>query len=409
MANSILTIDMITREAVQLWRNSNAFIRNVDRQYDDQFARSGAKIGQNLRVRLPNDFTVRKGPAASVQDTSEQSVTLAMSTQAGVDVAFNTQERTLSLDDYSERILAPAVNNTAGQVAVDVMSGTEGGTGNGGAANYVQNVDGSGNLISPTADTYLAAGAVLDLNSAPMGMRKVVNNPVTEARMVSSLTGLLNPMDDISRQYATGHMYTGLGFEWLRDQTAITHLSGTFTAGTVNGANQTGTTLVTNAITGTLKMGDIISIVNVNAVNRITKQSTGQVRQFVVTADVATSATSIPIYPAITPPVGGATVQYQTVNSSPANAAAISLASPANTTYRKNIVYPPQAITMVTADLVMPSKGVEEAAREVFDGISLRMLTAYVVGTDQLITRMDVLYGWLITRPEWLCVVADRV
>src|SRR5258708_27337331 len=105
MANSLLTINMITREAVRLWKNSNAFLQNVDMQYDDSFAVSGAKIGSSLKIRLPNDFTVTDGPALSVQDTSEQSTTLVMPTQRHVDAVSSPAHRTLSLADDSRRAL----------------------------------------------------------------------------------------------------------------------------------------------------------------------------------------------------------------------------------------------------------------------------------------------------------------
>src|SRR5262249_14085572 len=192
-----------------------------------------------------------------------------------------------------------------------------------------------------------------------------------------------------------------LNFAWFEDQTAIKHTTGTFSAGTVNGAGQTGLTLTVNAITGTLNKGDIITVAGVNQVNRITKISLQTPRQFVVTANVATGATQIPIYPAIVPPSGGNPVQYQTVDSSPANGAAITLAHNASETHRRNVAYAPEAVTLVTADLYTPSKGVEEAARAVFDNVSMRMLTQYVIGTDQLATRLDVLYGYAWLRPEW--------
>lgn len=404
MSNSLLTINMITREAVRLWKNSNAFIQNLDMQYDDSFARTGAKIGTSLRVRLPNDYVVRTGPALQAQDTAEQSTTLVLATQQGVDVSFNSVDMTMSLDDYSERILAPMVNNLAGSVANTIMQGVEGGV-----CNYVSNTDASGNVISPTSETYLNAGAVLSNNSGLLTDRKVVNSPRTEARVVNSLSGLFNPVADISKQYKSAKMYDALNFLWFSDQTVINHTTGTFTAGTVSGANQTGTTLTTNAITGTLTAGDIITIASVYAVNRITKVSTGELRQFVVTAAVASGATSIPIYPAIIPAAsGGGQVQYQTVTVSPANGAAISLVNKASEVYRKNIAWAPSAVTMATADLYMP-QGVAEAAREQFDGISMRMIRQYLIQTDQEPCRLDVLFGYLYTRPEWLCVVADAI
>ena len=130
MSNTLLTINMITREAVRLWVNTNSFLQHIDTQYDDQFAITGAKIGQSLRIRLPNDYTVRTGPVAQIQDTAETNTTLTLATQKGVDVSFNSVERTMSLDDYSKRILAPAVNNLVGAVAADIMNGVEGGVSN---------------------------------------------------------------------------------------------------------------------------------------------------------------------------------------------------------------------------------------------------------------------------------------
>lgn len=407
MSNTILTINQVTREAVRLWKNSNAFIQNVDMQFDSSFGVAGAKIGSQLRIRLPNDFVVTKGPALSVQDTAEQSTTLVMSTQAHVDVSFSTVDRTLSIDDYSRRVLAPMVNVLAGQVAVDIMAASEGGI-----CNFVANQDAANNLLSPIASTFLNSGATLDLNSAPIANRKIVNSPRTEARIVGALAGLLNPAPAISKQYTEGRMYDALGFIWMKDNTTILHTNGALAQGsaTVNGAGQTGLNLVVNALAAGMNQGDIITVAAVNAVNRITKQTTGELRQFAVTAAVAAGATSVPIYPAIVPPSGGQAVQYQTVTASPANGAAVNPVAglAASTQYRKNFAYSPDAVTLATADLEIPN-GVHESARAEFDGVSMRMISDYFIGTDQLITRLDVLYGYLWIRPEWACIIADIV
>jgi len=314
----------------------------------------------------------------------------------------------MKMDDYSERVLAPAINNLAGEVAASVMQGSEGGV-----CNFEANFDGSGAIIAPVATTYLNAKANLSTNSAPNMRRKVVNSPYTDARVVSSLAGLFNPNAKISEQYSSGMMRgEALGFDWMEDQTVISHETGTFTAGTVAGADQSGTTLTVNAITGTLNAGDIITIDNTFAVNRITKRSTGRLRQFAITADAGNGATSLSIYPAIIGGVdngsGGVTpVQYQTVLLPPENGAAINLVNNPGEIYTKNIGFAPEAVTMATADLILPEKGIVEGAREAFDDVSMRMITAYDVGTDQLITRLDVLWGSLWVRPEWACIVAD--
>ena len=397
--NSLLTINQITNEAVRLFTQSNAFLRTVSRQYDDQFARTGAKIGSALRIRLPNDYTVSTGPAITPQGTNEQNTTLTVATQANVPVSFGTAEKTLSLDDFSERILAPAVNRLAAYVAADLMNVA------GQSANIVANLSGS-TLSSPNATTWLTAGSALDQNLAPRSDRKIILDPVTQARTVSSLAGLFNPQVRISEQYETGIISKDtLGFDWMYHQTTQVHTVGSFSAGTVNGSGQTGSTLTVNAITGTLNQGDVITIAGVYAINRLTGASQGQLRQFVVTANVASGATSIPIYPAIVP----APAAFNTVTASPANSAAISLVMPASSQYRQNIAYYPEAFTLATADLEMPTAGVVQAARANFDGISLRMIEAYDVMSDSLITRLDILYGYAAIRPEWSAVVADIV
>lgn len=379
---------------------------NMDTQYDGSFAVDGAKIGQILRIRLPNDYVVTDGPAMSLQSTTEQYTTLEVTSQKNVAVPFTTAERTMSIDDYSEIIMAPMINNLAGKVAATVMLASEGGV-----CNFVSNVDGAGNIISPTSEQFLQANAILDDNSADGMTRRVVNDPTTDARTTTSLQGLLNPTPEISAQYRTGQMKSGLGYErWFRDQTVIKHTSGTFSAGTTTAASQTGQTIAVTT-TGTLKKGDIITFAAVNAVNRVTKQSLSTLRQFVVTADYAGGAGNISIYPAIVPadPVTGADVQYQTVDASPLNNATITMASKSGEVYRKSIAYAQKAITMATADLVLPRKAVEEAARAEYDGISMRILTDYLPGSDQLATRIDVLFGQRYIRPEWCCVVADKI
>lgn len=409
MPNSLLTIDMITRESVRLFRNSNWFLRTIGRQFDSEFGRAGAKIGQQLRIRLPNDYTLRTGPLAVPQGTNEQNTVLVLGTQMGVDVSFSSAERALSLDDYSARILAPAVNVLAGGVAVGVMQQIAQ------ASNFVQNTDSAGAMISPTAGTWLEAGAILDQNGAPRNDRFIVLDPTTQARTVTSLMGLFNPQVRISEQYVRGTISVDtLGFDWGFDQTVLMQTTGAYgTAPTVAGANQTGSMLAVTALAGPLNVGDSFTIAGVNACNRVTKANTGTLCQFVVTAPVNAGATVIPIYPPIIPPATNPSpppptvnVPFQTVMNSPAAGAAINMATPSGESYRQNFAYYAESVTLATGELELP-RGVHEAARETYDGISMRMITDYAVLSDQFITRLDILWGSLMVRPEWCVKVAD--
>lgn len=402
MANNLLTTSKITREAVALFVNYNAFIKNIIRQFDDEFGKAGNKIGSQLRIRLPNDYTVADGPAISVQDTAEQQTVLTMATQRHVDVSFTAADLLLSLDNFSERILSPMMNNLAGNVAAKIMVDNAESI-----CNISGNMSGTNAVQTPNSGTYLDAQATLAINSAPAGAQKIINSPRTEARVVQSLSGLLNPGSAVSDQYYDGVMYRALGAMWFQDQTVISHVAGTFTAGTVNGAGQTGTTLTLNAITGTLLAGDIFTIANVFAVNRVTKQNTGELRQFVATVSIATAATSITFYPAITPAVAGVAVQYQTVDASPANGAALALFTNPSVTYRKNFRFIPQMITMVTGDLPLPANKV--TARHSYSNVSMRFVKDYMISTDQEVSRLDVLFGSLTVRPEWGVVIPDVI
>lgn len=408
MANTLLTLSVITREAVRLWQNSNAFLMNISRQYDDQYAKTGAKAGTQLRIRLPNDYTVGTGATIVPQDTTEQSVTMTLATQKNVAVAFTAAEKTLALDDFSERVMAPAVNNLAGAVAADIMLGVEGGV-----SNFVANQANDLTTLAPNATTVLNGGAALDINAAGNGQRWLVADPFTMARSVGTLAGLFNPAPEISRQYRNADIKDALGFTWAKDQTVIKHQTGTLSAATVNGAGQTGQNIVTNATTGTLTKGDIITIAGVYAVNPITKQSTGSLRQFVVTAAAPSGSTSINVFPAIIGAVGGvaggASQPYMTTDSSPANGAAIALVNKAGEVYRKNIAFAPDAIQFAMADLYMPTKGVSDSARVTYDQTSMRMITQYSATTDIETTRLDVLYGYLFVRPSWAVAIGDAV
>ncbi len=404
--NNILTIGGITREAIRLWKNSNAFLEHIDRQFDKDYAVSDAKIGENLRIRLPSDYTVRTGQSVSVNTTNQVSTTLVLGTQQGVDLSFSSATLKLSLQDFSKLYLAPAINNLAGAVATAAMQMAES------VPNIVTGNISSGAVSTPGISEWAQAGAVLSLMSAPGGGRRGVLDLITQARTIASFSGLFNPTGRISKQYDSGEVQgPALGVEsWMGDQTCIIHTTATYTAQpTVNGAGQSGNTLTVNATTGAAyNVGDIITIAGVNAVNRITKVSTGQLAQFVVTAAYA-GGTTLEVYPPITPPSGSNAVQYQTVDASPASGAQISCVTASGVQYRKNVIFRPEAFTMATAALEVPAHGIVEGAAEEFDSMSMRMIRFYDGTDDQWITRLDVLYGLLAVRPEWACIVADVV
>ena len=416
MANNILTPSMITRYSIRMFLNTNYFIQNVSRQFESQFGIEGARIGAQLRIRYANQYTVTDGPGISIEDTTEQQFLVAVATQRHVDVAFTSAETTLDVDDYMERIVLPRVNALAANVALQVMTNTATAV-----RNIVANVDASNNILPITDGPIALARAILEENSAPnfgeMGMRKCVLAPRSDTRIQQALRGLLNPVESISRQYNTGMMYEALQFRLFEDQSVISHTTGTSTGGTLNAANQSGQSLTISSLSGTLNAGDIITIAGVYAVNRVNYAPLGTLAQFVVTANALATATTIQVYPPLIPPASTTPYaglpytpqQYQTVSATPASNAGFTPFANEGTTYRQNLAYAPDAITLVVAPLWIPpnEKGVIAAARHEYDRLSMRSLVCYEPSTDQPIDRLDILFGSGVPRPEWICTAAD--
>lgn len=397
MANSILTPTAVTREALRILHQKLNFVGNINRQYDDSFAKAGAKIGDSLKIRLPNQYTVRSGAVLNVQNTSETSTTLQIATQKGVDLNFSSAELTLSLDDFSKRVLDPAMAVLAANIESDAMSMYK-------DIYYQANQATITQALSFT--TLLNGMAKMDRALVPKDGR-VANLAIQNTvDLVDALKGLFQDSSAIAKQYREGMMGRTAGFDFYQNSLWSKHTSGTETAsGTiaVSGANQTGATItVTNGSSKTLKKGDVITFVGCNRVHPETKADTGELQQFVVTEDLGTSGTSLKISPAIV--TTGAT---QNVAASPTNSQAIVKVGGASGIYDVSMLYHPDAFTFATADLVMP-KGVDFAAREVLDGISMRIVRAYDINNDQLPCRIDVLYGYKTIRPELACRTASN-
>jgi len=370
--------------------------RNVNRQYDDSFAVEGAKIGSTLRIRLPDRALVTDGAALQVQDDNEQFTTLSVSSQKHIGVNFTTAELTMQLDDFAERVLKPRVSQLASSVDADVANAYKG---------IYQSV-GTPGTTPGTSAVLLAGHQKLNEMAAPMSPRYATVNPAANAGLVEGLKGLFNPTSTISRQFKTGMMGEGvLGYDEINmSQSILTHTTGTRSTtdtilvnGAVSTQGQATINLDGGTGTATINVGDVFTIAGVFSVNPQTRQSTGSLQQFTVTA-VATAAagawTNVAISPAIYTPASA----LATVSAFPADNAAVTFLGTASTSYAQNLVYQKDAIAFATADLILP-QGVDMASRQVHNGISLRIVRQYDINNDRLPCRIDVLYGYSVIRP----------
>ena len=409
MANNLITSSIITKETLRIIHNNSAFLGNVNTEFEDQFAKKGLKAGSVVNVRNPVQYTVRDGAVANIQDVNESTVPVTMEPEFGIDWSFSDYDLTLSIDEFSKRYLEPAGKRMAAELDLRIATRFYRG---------VANFAGTAGTTPSTAQAILDAAVYLDNKACPRDdSRMLALTPLANAKLVGGMSGLFNDQATQGRQLKTGMMATNLGVDFIMSQNLPTHTVGAL-GGTplVNGANQglinsgstdnpyaASTSLITDgwtaAVGNRLKRGDVFTIAGVFAVNPETKQNTGLLQQFVVTADAASDGSgnlTTVIYPAII--AGGA---YQNVNARPADNAAITvLTGSASTTYGQNIMFHRDAFTLVTADLEVPN-GMDMAEKAVYDGVSLRFVRGFDITNNRRICRFDMLAGYGLLRPEW--------
>lgn len=402
MSNTLLTIGQITREALMVLENELTFTKMCNREYSDQFARDGAKIGTSVNIRKPPRYVGRTGATFTAEGSTETSVALTLDTQFGVDLSYTSQERTTDIDDFSERFLKPAIATIANKIDYDGLQQYK----------NIYNVVGTGGTTPSTMKTYLDAGVKMDFEAAPQdGNRNVVMNPVAQATLVNADRALFSPGSTISTQYLKGKMADNSnGFNWAMDQNIAVHTVGTYVAAagavTVTTSVSTGNSIVTGGWTSgdILNKGDVITFANVYAVNPQNRQSTGQLRQFVVTAAATASgggAMTVTVSPALVFSGQGQTCTSTTASVASTSTVTILTGTSALQT-PQNLAFHRDAFTLASADLLLPASGVIEADRVKSKklGMSLRMISFYDGFNDRLNTRFDVLYGWATLRPE---------
>lgn len=409
MANTILTPSWITLEALRVLKNQLNFTRKISRKYSREFAIDGKKIGDTLQVRKPPRYIGRRGPALQVEDITQTSVPVVIDQQYGCDINFTSKDRELSIERFSEDILRPAVSTIANMADAD------------GTAQYknIANHVGLPGTTPAALLTYLQAGVALDNSACPMdGRRYLCITPQMQATIVDALKGLIEKGSAIATQYEKGKMFDAAGFSWNMDQNMQTHVVGPLGgAPQVDLAGQTGSSINTKGWTGAvaarLKRGDIITIAGVFQVNPQSRQSTGVLQTFTVTADFASDVAgkgALQISPPLTPQG-----QQQTVSASPADSANIVVfplangtsSTAASTSTPQGLAFHPDAFTFACVDLELP-RGVDMAAR-IMDpdlNISMRLVRAYDVNQDKYPCRLDLLGGWATLRQELACRIS---
>lgn len=400
MSNTLVTCSIVAKEALAILENMLGFAANVNRDWSDEFSGNqsrGYSPGQTILIKRPPRYTYRAGRVSVPQATQEVTVPLVLQ-QGGTDLNFTGLERTVSVQQFEQKVQAAVatVANEIDRQGLDVAR-----------LNAFNTIGTPGTLPNTQL---LALGAVTGVNQrldemgAPRDkQRAFIMNPALNGASIVGFAGLFNNQEKLSKQYGSGMMVDALGLAYAMDQNVAVHTNGSqAVTGTAVGAGLVGSSIVVAALTGNITRGTKVSFPGVFAVNPQSRQNTGTLAQFVVTADCLTGVTTLPISPAIIP--SGA---FQNVTSA-TTAANFTIFGAASGVYAANVAYHRDAFTLAMVPMFTPpgGKGIVDVSVQSTQGLSVKVTQFYDGVNDNYILRLDVLFGWAATYPELACLYA---
>ncbi len=399
MSNSFAVTDLVAKEALRVAHEKLQFIGTVDRQYDESFKMNGSNPhGATLRVKSANAYKRRQGSRVmDVQDQNESTQTITVATQDGVDMRFNSQELMQSVandgafDQLSKNYIVPAVSTLVAGIEGDFLAFATKATANlaGTAGSAVAN-------LTPIA----AARAKLNQSLAPKDMRAVQMDSITMASLVSGVPAYFNPAADIAQQYREGMVKRTQMADFYENEKVWTLTNTGDVAGDVSAAISSGaTSLTASNLSVAPTAGMVFTIAGVYDVHPETKAPYASLKQFVVGSGSTT--TNVVFSPALrfstTDPRQNAYIAAGSISSG-----AITFVGSLSTSYVQSLMYHPDAYQFVTGDLPMMDDA-QKCVVKKQDNLSIRVWMGSDIRNDELLMRMDILYGFAALRPEWGC------
>jgi len=401
MTNTAVTCSIVAKEALPILANMLSFASNVNRDFESEFTSNvsrGYTTGQTINIKRPPRYTYRAGRVAVPQATTETSIPLTLS-QGGCDLNFTSLERTLSFNKLEDKVAA-AMEPVANEIDRQGLQL---------ARLSTFNTIGTPGTLPTTQALALAAVTGVNQRLDEMGAprkdkrRAFIMNPALNGATLQGFAGMFNGQQTLTKQFESGVMVDSLGLAYAMGQNVDVHTNGTqAVTGTAVAAGLSGSSIACAALTGTITRGTKISFPGVFAVNPQSRQSTGTLAQFVVTADLLAGATALPISPALTP--SGA---FQNVSNA-TTAANFTIFGTASGAYNANVAYHKDAFTLAMVPMWAPpgGKGVIDVAQETYKGFTIKVTEFYDGINDNSIMRLDVLFGWAACYPELACLYA---
>lgn len=381
---------------------------NCNRQYSDEFAQKGAKAGYSVNLRLPVKYKVRTGATLSAQDYYERSTPFSVSTQYGIDVSFSSADRKMALDDFSERVLKPAMRQLAAKIEYDCLTS---------AYKLVNNYTNATTNAVMTYRYFQKNGQNITDQLGPQADRAAILSPASSVEFMDATKGLFHASQNIEKQWREGMLGRTGGFDVYENTLLPPHTTGSLAGSPVTDGSTLGTSTTANvwvsqttlqidgATSGTTVVaGDIITLSGVYAVHPESKANLGYLQRFVVQANV-TLTTAADDYAVVVKPgmIYGSGNAYQNcVLSGVANTDGLTVtrAGAASTAFGQDLFLHKDAFVFATVDLEDMSPYGANSTRAVSDSISLRFIQQYNISDDNVVGRFDVLWGFAGLYPE---------
>lgn len=407
MSSTYSVIDMVARESLRIAHEKLTYLGTINRSYDDSYAKTGAKIGDTLRVRNPNQYVRRQGSRVmDVQDTTETTQTITASTQDGVDMKFNSAELALSIDELSARYIEPAVSVLVAGIEGDVLADN---------TKKVYNQTGSPTVVVGTSGDIAAitnARAKLNQYLAPKDNNRAVQfDSVTMGSVVNGLKSLFHDGTQIKEAFREGFIARNSMADWYENEKTWTMTNGSDISGSTDAAalvTDGGSTLTMNATVATSvqNAGQVFTIAGVYACHPETKQAYSHLQQFVILSTSGTVTTVSPSFNLTGAKKNVVSSTGATLATTDFDGKAVTFYGTASVSYRQNLMYHRDYATFVTADLPLMDDAAKCVRRQQ-DGLSIRVWQGSDIRNDELLLRLDILYGWKVLRPEWACRISN--
>lgn len=408
MANTELSIQMITNRALEILENQCVMPGLIQNKYSDQFGIEGAKIGSTVQVRKPARVIAGNGQELAMRNFKETSVPVSLTTQTNIGMSFSSAELLLNISDFGTRVIAPQIAQIANVVDSGLCN----------LYKQVYNSVGTPGTPITTLQPYLNAGVKLDNNACPQdGMRRMVLDPQSQADVVYGAQAVFNPQSVISKQYSDGKMYRAVNFDWDMDQNIKKHRSGVqggspvLASAVTEGATSLSISGATASVTAWIRQGDVMSFGSGSTlaymVNPQNYEATG-VFQCVAAADAASDSGGL-VTIQLTQPIYGPGTADQTIDALPGAAVVLNIVGASNVLAPVNMAFHRDAFAFVSAELPLPPNTKAARQNSKKTGLSLRIIGDYSIIPDLMIYRVDILWGCAAIRPELACRIPTAV